>query len=507
MLPALLGMIAGGAMMGLGAVQGMAPSAGGAIETILTPESTCAKQREFRASPTLELSADALTNARLKGLITHDAFKVGLARNGVSSGRADTLLEVSKNLLSLEELSTAYYKGDIDKKTYLKKCQRIGLDNNEAALYLTSTRSIPDALALITGLWRGKINTDTFYKKMLALGYTKEDANIVLQSQYYLPSHDDLIRFQVRDVYNKPIVEKYGYDEEFPESIKDDAAKIGMDVDTMRKYWRAHWELPSPTAGYMMLQRLDPEVLVQQGEKYREMGLDPNDLKTDVDTLKQLLKVADYPKYWRDRLVAISYDPITRVDLKRIYTMGLCSDEFVVNTMREHGYTKKDAELILNFYKETKHGSDKQLSTATLVKAWQYGRITRTELKTRLMELNYTDKDADIFIKAQEDVLDQKDFNDTIKLLQTQYALGNVTEDSIKQALSNEGLSDKKQRLILSKFEDARYKKQKVPAVKDLGTFFNKGIMDETAYREGLKAAGITAKYRDYYVTLNKPAE
>ena len=89
-----------------------------------------------------------------------------------------------------------------------------------------------------------------------------------------------------------------------------------MDKEVLQWYWRAHWELPSPTTGFEMLHRLHPDVLEVIGEKYKEMGLNPDDLKTDLDTLKELLKISDYPKYWRDRLAAISYSPLTRVDLR-----------------------------------------------------------------------------------------------------------------------------------------------------------------------------------------------
>lgn len=505
MIPALLGMLAGGAMMGFGAIQGMAPSAGNAISACLTGKITHAQQQSLQRLPNKELDPGVLTHARLRNLISHASYEKALKHHGIDTNRADVLMEASRNLLTLENLANSLWKGDINHDGYIKKAVSLGFKADEAELFLVSYRSIPSAENLIITFWRGDITKETFYQRMKAQGYDKTDADILISAQYFLPSHEDLIRFQVRDVYNEHIVEKYGYAEEFPENIVPDAKKIGMSRETMAKYWKAHWELPSPTQAYNMLQRLHPEVLDVLGDKYPEMGLSRSDIETDVNTIKELLKIADYPKYWRDRLVAISYDPITRVDLRRIYQLGLCSKKFVVATMREHGYSQKDAELIAVFYEGLKQGKDKQLTASALLKGYQYGYVLRSELWERLRAMNYTDRDIQILIDTQKAQLDEKDFKDLLSVWQAEYVAGTLTEDTIRMRLGQRGLASKKIDLIIAKMKQANRKTIKMPPLADLKAFYKKGLFDEAMFRQALSDFGIPNRFHDYYVTLNQP--
>lgn len=504
MLPAVLGMLAGGAMFGMSAIQGMAPSASNAIGACLTDDLTAAQQRVFSNNPIKELDPSVLVQARLRNLISHDSYKVGLSKGGLSSNRSDVLLEASRHLLSLENLANSYFKGDISKDTYHKKAGKLGFTSDEVDLFLISYRSIPSAENLILNLWRGNINKDTYYKKIQGLGFTREDADLLIQAQYFIPSHEDLIRFQVRDVYNDNIVNKYGYDEEFPENILPDAAKIGMGRDTMMKYWKAHWDLPSPTQLYNMLQRLHPDVMSILGDKYQKMGLNKSDLYTDIDTAKEMLKIADYPKYWRDRLIAISYDPITRVDLRRIYQLGLCSDEFVVGTLMEHGYTKDDADLLLKFYQDLKHGKDKKLSTAALMKGYNYGLIKRPELEEALKDLNYNETDIRVMIETNNKVLEEKDFKELLEVWKSEYIRGTLSEDDIRVKLGLKGLSSTKIDLILTKFKQANRKTIKIPPLTDLAKFYKKGLLTVEDYKNSLRDSGIPERYLDYYVQVNQ---
>lgn len=507
MIPAILGMVAAAGMMGFSTIQSMAPSASNAIGACLTDDITQAQQRVYRNNPSKELDPSVVTNARLRGLISHESYERALASNGINGNRADILLETSRNLLSIENLANSYYKGDITKDGYLNKGQRFGFKADELELFLVSFRSIPSAENLIINLWRGHITKEQYYKKMKAAGYEKDDADILVSAQYFLPSHEDLIRFQVRDVYNAGIVAKYGYDEEFPESIVPDANKIGMSKETMQKYWAAHWELPSPTQAYNMLQRLNPEVLKVVGDKYPKMGLQRQDIETDVDTIKELLKIADYPKYWRDRLVAISYDPVTRVDLRRIYQLGLCSDAFVVATLQEHGYSHDDATLLLNFYKDLKHGKDKQLSAGTLLKGYQYGYIKRAELVESLKELNYTEKDIEILIETQKAQLEEKDFKDLLTVWKAEYINGTLTEDDIRQRLTLRGITTKKADLIIKKFSLANRKTIKMPPLGDLKAFYKNGLMTESEFTQTLTDSGIPERFHKYYVSAVQQPE
>ena len=63
----------------------------------------------------------------------------------------------------------------------------------------------------------------------------------------------------------------------------------------------------------------------------------------DPDELKLLLRVRDIPSFWRERLVQLSYDPYTRVDVRRMYTAGVLSENEVFDTYLDLGYDEEHA--------------------------------------------------------------------------------------------------------------------------------------------------------------------
>jgi len=155
------------------------------------------------------------------------------------------------------------------------------------------------------------------------------------QANKFLPPPSDLIRFSVRDVYYPEVIKKYGMDKEFPEKFVEEAKKLGMDEEVARKYWIAHWELPSISAVFEMLHRLPKDMPRERFKKYEEMGLKYENLITDVETVKDLIRRHDIEPYWRDRLVALSFNPITRIDIRRMYRLGVFTEEDVYWRYRE----------------------------------------------------------------------------------------------------------------------------------------------------------------------------
>ena len=501
-------MAAGGiGLTGYGLISGAAPNGGGAIETMLTAKATAARQCVYKGYPSLELPTSILIEAKLKGVISDDYFFKAMAKNGINTTRANLMRETGLPLISIDELANSIYKQDLTYPNYIKKAARLGYNNSEADLLLKGKRSTLSPTDTLNSHWRGHLDRRHYYNKMYEAGYEEEDADLLELSQLFIPSHEDLIRFQVRDVYNDHIVEKYGYDEEFPENILPDAAKIGMSKEVMLGYWKAHWDLPSPTQAYNMVQRLNPEVLSVVGDKYTQMGLDKENLLTDIETLKELLKIADYPKYWRDRMAAISYDPITRVDLRRIYQLGLCSDKFVVATLQEHGYSYNDATLLLEFFKTLRMGKDKKLSEKNVIDSYNYGLKTKTETIQALLDMGYDTSEAEQKLELNKRLLADKDLKEDITSWTVDFTRGIVTEEVIKQRLTLAGVNDKKATVILNKMRAALKKKTKTPPLADLHKFYIKRLLDVDGYRAALKEYGLENKYIDLYVQLNKPSE
>lgn len=169
-----------------------------------------------------------------------------------------------------------------------------------------------------------------------------EDVSIAQQLVLNYPSAQDIVSFMVRDVFDEAVVKEYGYDKEFDDKLQgkaDEFARIaGTTRETMRLYWRAHWQLPSPTQAYEFLHRLRP-------------GRVPDDVVTTAKDVDRLLGIADIPEYFRRRLMAVSYLPLTRVDIRRAYFQGSLTEEETLAQILDRGYNDRDANLLLNYWR------------------------------------------------------------------------------------------------------------------------------------------------------------
>ncbi|RLJ03882.1 MAG: hypothetical protein DRP08_02835 [Candidatus Aenigmatarchaeota archaeon] len=331
-------------------------------------------------------------------------------------------------------------------------------------------------------------------------GFNDKEINILRELSYAYPSPTDFIRFAVRDVFTKDAKTQEALSAEFPEDIVEYAEKAGMRRDVLMWYWMSHWELPSPTQVFEMLHRLHPDVLKVRGKAYREMGLKEENLKTDLDTVKFYLKQADYDKRWRERLLAISYNPLTRVDLRRIYELGLIDDNELLARLMEVGYTKKDAELMLEFYKTFRQEEARTFAKTEIKYLLYYGLINETEAKIMLERLGYTEEDAKTMIELWKVKLAEKDMRETQKFVRDAYALGEITRAEAERMLRDVGLSEETINVVLDKEDARRLSSVKLPSASTVVKWLKQGIITKEEARKILEEINVKKDYIPYYI-------
>jgi len=412
--------------------------------------------------PNRELEVADLLALKVRGYIDEEKLKERLKAHGFAEDKVQELLDLERRLLTAEELVVA-------------KWRKLFSEDEEE-------------------------NNKRYLEEMKKLGFTEEDAKKFEAIRKFYPSPADFIRFAVREVFNEEVVKQFGYDEEYPEAIEEYAKKAGMDPEVLRWYWRAHWDLPSPSAGYTMLHRLHPDVLDVIGEKYKKLGLDPEDLKTDINTVDTLLKIADIPSYWRKRLLAISYPPLDRVDLRRIYVLGLIGDEELEARLRELGYAPDDAKLMVQFYKQYKMSQEKDLTTSYIKKALYYKKIDEEKAKELLQDLGYDETEADLIVylwKMEEEEDELKDRIDTIKTL---YETGVISYEEAITQLDHLNLPALYRDKVMAEMERLRKRKIRLPSKTDVLNWFKKGIIDEEEFRDLMKKLNYKDEYIDHYI-------
>lgn len=409
---------------------------------------------------------------------------------------------------------------------------------------------------LMSLLLREKITAANFTDEMAARGYLPEDALNMLELIKIIPGVQDLVSMAVREAWNEDIVRRFEYDADLPAEAATWAAKQGLSADWFKRYWRAHWQLPSVTLGYEMLHRLRP------GEVERPFTRD--DMLT-------LLRTADYPTFFRDRIIDISYSPYTRVDVRRMHKLGVISDAELVSTYRDLGYDEAHAQKLADWTiknetttETTKVEVARSLNQGTIVDAYQKKVIDRSKAVELLTELKYDSQEIEIILKAAEFqkavaaktdivkgyndkmrteivsaysaqmlsksdatsmltklgytsdevtfVLQFADFdaqmsvlNDAIGEIGTAYVSGNYSQADAITALGKFNITGAQQTQLFTQWDTQRTVKSKRLTEAQYTTAWKRAIINDTEFKAALNDLGYSAKDIDLYIKIATP--
>ena len=237
-----------------------------------------------------------------------------------------------------------------------------------------ANRQYTDSGAALALYRRGEINQAGFFAKLALLGFDSESMTDIEKLKDLIPGPTDLVRMGVREAWRDDIAGKWGYDQDFPPEFATWMAKQGYGGDWAKRYWRAHWVLPGIVQGFEMRHRA---------------------VITDSE-LQELLRISDIPSEWRKRLTEVAYQPLTRVDVRRMHDMGVLTDDDVKRSYLDLGYNDRDAERMTEFtkrYNDKTGAGDateyKDLTRSVVIQAYRKGVLTRDQTETRLMGLDY----------------------------------------------------------------------------------------------------------------------
>jgi hypothetical protein len=289
---------------------------------------------------------------------------------------------------------------------------------------------------------RGLISDEELEERLYKLWYEPKDRDIIKKLSQVIPGVQDLIRLAVREAWNDETSRRFEYDADYPQQVEEWAKKQGLSPDWVRRYWRAHWELPSVSDGYEMLHRLRPG-------------------RTNVpftkDDLETLLRTADIPRFFRERLIAISYQPYTRVDVRRMYKIGILSKDEVYQAYLDLGYDEEHAKNLTEFTvkyetgdSDTKQEKYRELSLGVLKDGYLKGVIAESELVKRVSNLGYDADETKMIVdlyRLEKSVADKPAIKSELKskirsIVEAGYSLGLLDRDKATQYLLSIGWLD-----------------------------------------------------------------
>jgi len=390
----------------------------------------------------------------------------------------------------LVDLIDMRHKGWVTEEEYYRYAKQLGLNEIWADKAWQASHTLLDVRDLVTAQWRGFIEESDVDRELSRRGYTPERINVLKKVAMFFPSPPDLIRFAVREVYTPEIAERFGLFQDLPERFLEEATKAGLPEEQARNFWAAHWELPGAMQGYEMLHRLSPELIQAKSEDLRRLGIDPDRVQTTIDDLRTLLRALDVMPYWRDRLIAISYSPLTRVDVRRMYRIGVLTEEEVYHAYLELGYSPENARRMTEFTKRYESQEDVGLTRGMIIKAFKLDIINPEELKMWLSRLGYAPDIVDFWAEIAIYEKEQGDLEEKIDDLVEQYRLGELTLDELRVKLDALGIEASYAHRIITKELAKRTKKLKLPTRGDLTDWLRLGIIEERQFVDRMGRLG-----------------
>lgn len=286
-----------------------------------------------------------------------------------------------------------------------------------------------DPLQLIALRARNVIDEAEYTQKMRQLGFTEPRDRVLswIVSQW-LPGPSDIVRFMVRDVADKDIVESFGldadFDAKFAGPLKDYATSQRVDTEVMQQYWRAHWDIPSPTQLAVFYQRFRDNPDVWPTGK-------------PLEDVTRALEQQDILPKWIPTYLAATFRPLTRIDAKRSLELDVISEDDAIKAWKQLGYDDANAErLVALAYKVARRTAVKH----PVVKRVAKGEISKSEAKSILATEGVPERFWD-------DIFDRADIESNayrrkmcMSSIQRRYFLGEFDETQAQTQLVGQGI-------------------------------------------------------------------
>lgn len=259
--------------------------------------------------------------------------------------------------------------------------------------------AVPPEGLLVRLLQREHITMDTYLGLMQRLGFSAEQAENIRVGSLFYPTPSDLVTWQSREVFEPDSVQKYGLDDEFDNLELSPFFKGGMNEEQARNFWRAHWQHPSFGQIADMLHRdllMGPEGRdsVEPGssawERLRE---------AELGEFSEWFRLVEVGPHWRSKLMAQTFLPFTRVDIRRMWDLGVVNDSDVIRAYLDQGYDIDHARALLTFTKVERRLPD-------LVQMYRNGWIEAEVIREFLISVGVSDDRAEEYIQSKLPNLD-----------------------------------------------------------------------------------------------------
>jgi hypothetical protein len=305
-------------------------------------------------------------------------------------------------------------------------------------------RVSPDKLINISR--RLALDDDTISGLLRYYGFTsKTDSDNYIFAYDQVPTLGQVLHFLQRNVFDAEYVADFGlmdgFSERFWPRYGAGLRAIGVQEQTARDEYAAHWINPSISQLAQMVFRLRPD------------KPEVKDTFTEADFLRVLAE-QDVAPYFRQRLLDVSYNAISIRYLQQLAQRGLLSLEDLKSRWRDLGYRSAEADLLAQMSwwsgNRQKAIQEKGYTPAVVAKLWPAGQIDRPTAYRVLADQGMSPANVDTLLEVADKSLaaslyeahSKKSLTDYASLAIKAYSDGVISASDATDALKAAGYTD-----------------------------------------------------------------
>jgi hypothetical protein len=434
----------------------------------------------------VRLSVSEIQQLYLRKYMGPQDARTELLRDGYRPVDADAVLDLAFTVPNPAILVQAGLLRDQPNADLLDSIVIGGIHRDYAGDFLDAILSKPNPTDLIRYSLRVDPNLSNIEEGLRRLGVHPAYIDVFKTLAYPVPPIGDMITMAVREAFSPDIAGRFGQYEDYPQDLTKYAAQNGISEEWARRYWAAHWALPSPQQGFEMFQR---GIITQE-----ELFL--------------LMRALDIMPFWRNKLLQMSYRPLTRVDVRRMYALGVLSEGEVEKAYRDVGYEPENARRLKDFVTRDTIRSQSGMSVSKIVTAYKNGYTTRQDANNAILTLGIRPQNVSDILENADRQLQWQRTKDAIAAIRNQYKQELITPEQARSELNGLRLDTSKVNVLLAQWEADGVKDHKTLWTKaDVVSMMKKGIITATRGAQELSLLGYNTERANALIALASHAE
>jgi len=422
---------------------------------------------------------DQIQTLYRKGTWDHERATLELRKQGWGKGDAEHVLELAYQMPNPMLLAQSGLRKGFSDDDIIRNISIGGISPVAADAYFDAIRTKPATEDIIRRMLRHDPQLNGLDDELRKVGIHPEYWPVYKELAYFIPPVNDIITMAVREAFSPDIAKRFGQYDDYPTDLTKYSAMQGVSEEWAKRYWASHWALPSPQQGFEMLHR----------------GV------IDESDLDLLLRASDVMPFWRDKLVAIAFKPLTRVDVRRMYGLGVLTEQEVYESYLDVGYSETNAQRMADFTVKQVLASQSGFSSGDIVKAFNERIIDRGDAIGLLTEIGIKGENAQIIVKQAEYTRAWDYVDERIKAIKNMYKKSVYDENVTRDALAGLDLASTE---VTTLMEQWYFEKKEDPSplwtASQTLSFIKKGLIDEERGIMELRRHGYDQEHINVYI-------